>query len=266
MITNVFLMQLLLTFFVGSAWIYGTVFFGTHFGSKTGGFIGGLPSTALLSFFFIGFTQSPEVASAATTVFPIAMGISGLFLVVFAWLANRGFMLALLTAMVIWFILSVVVLIIRPEGFVLNLVVYAVVMVFAFFLLEKRLRVRSVPQEKAGFSGKHLVARSMFGGVVIMMTVVIAKSGGAVLGGIFTAFPAMYISTLTTVYKVNGIGFSKAMTKPLMVTGVITLAVYAIALRYSYLSTGLYIGTLISVCLSAVSAFLTFRFILPRLT
>ena len=59
--------------------------------------------------------------------------------------------------------------------------------------------------------------------------------------------------------------FSRAMTKPLMVTGMITIAVYALALRYLYISTGLYLGTLLSVCISAVSAYLTFRFILPQL-
>ena len=84
MITKIFLLQLLLTFLIANCWIYLTVLAGIRFGSKTGGFIGGLPSTALLSFFFIGITQSPEVASSVTTVFPIAIAISGLFLVVFA--------------------------------------------------------------------------------------------------------------------------------------------------------------------------------------
>ena len=46
-----------------------------------------------------------------------------------------------------------------------------------------------------------------------------------------------------------------------MVTGMITIAVYAIALRYLYLYAGLYFGTFLSICISGVSAWLTYRFI-----
>lgn len=265
MITKIFLFQLLLTFLTGSCWIYFTVLAGLRFGSKTGGFIGGLPSTALLSFFFIGFTQTPDIASSVTTVFPVAIAISGLFLVVFAMLARKGFMLALLSGLCFWFFLSSIIAFFRFENFALNLVIYSVVMLFAYLMLEKYLLIKSIPSEKTRHPEKHLAVRSIFGGMIVTLTVLIAKTGGPVLGGLFAAFPAMFISTLTISYKANGIEFSRAMTKPLMVTGMITVAVFAIALRYFYLSNGLYIGTLLSICISAISAYLTFRFILPRL-
>jgi uncharacterized membrane protein (GlpM family) len=265
MITKIFLLQLLLTFLIGSCWIYFTVLAGLRFGSKTGGFIGGLPSTALLSFFFIGFTQSPEIASSVTTIFPIAIAISGLFLVVYASITRRGFMLALLSSLCFWFLLSTIIVFFRWEKFIINLVIYAAAMLFAYLMLEKYLLIKSVSSDKTGHPEKHLAIRSVFGGLVVMLTVLIAKTGGPVLGGIITAFPAMFISTLTISYKAHGIEFSRAMTKPLLVTGVITVAVYAIALRYLYLYTGLYIGTFLSICISGISAYLTYRFILPRL-
>ena len=265
MITNIFLLQLLLTFLIGSCWIYFTVLAGLRFGSKTGGFIGGLPSTALLSFFFIGFTQSPEIAASVTTVFPIAIAISGLFLVVYAVIARWGFMLALVSSLIFWFGLSTIIVLFPWKTFILNLVIYAAVMLFAYWMLEKRLLIKSISSNKMRQPEKHLAIRSAFGGVVVMLTVLITKIGGPVLGGIIAAFPAMFISTLTISYKAHGIEFSRAMTKPLMVTGMITVAVYAIALRYLYISTGLYTGTLLSICISTVSAYLTFRFILPKL-
>ena len=98
-----------------------------------------------------------------------------------------------------------------------------------------------------------------------MLTVLVAKVGGPVLGGIFAAFQAMFIATLTISYKTHGLAFSRALTKPLMVTGMVTVAVYAIALRYFYIWTGLYYGTFFSIAISALSAYLTFRFILPKL-
>ena len=154
MITKIFLFQLLLTFLTGSCWIYFTVLAGLRFGSKTGGFIGGLPSTALLSFFFIGFTQSPEIASSDTTVFPVAIAISGLFLVVFAMLARKGFMLALLSAVGFWFFLSSIIVFFRFGNFALNLVIYAVVMLFSYLMLEKFLLIKSVSSDKTGHAEK----------------------------------------------------------------------------------------------------------------
>lgn len=136
--TDIFILQLLLTLIAGSAWIYLTVLAGTHFGSKIGGFIGGLPSTALLSFFFIGYTQSPEMASKATTMFPLAIGISGMFLVIYAWLSRQGFMLALFTGLVVWFVLSSLIVLLHPESFTMNIMFYILIMFSAYYILENK--------------------------------------------------------------------------------------------------------------------------------
>jgi hypothetical protein len=266
MISGLFFLQLLLTFATGSVWIYLTVYSSVHFGSKTGGFIGGLPSTALLSFFFIGYTQSPELASEATTIFPLAMGVTGLFLVVFAWVARWGFFWGLTVGLLAWFIFSFVIVLFHPGSFYLNLLVYTLVIAFTFYILDKRLQVRALAARKKDQALTHMVQRSLFGGLIITLTVFIAKIGGPFLGGIFAGFPAMFIATLTVTYRVQGIDFARAITKPLLVTAMVTIALYAISLRYFYLSAGLYYGTLFSIVVAAVSAYLTFRFILPRLT
>lgn len=71
MAEGVFLVQLALSFIVGSFWVLLTTF------------LAGLPSTAAVSFFFIGLTQSTEIAAQATTVFPLSYEFTGLFLVLF---------------------------------------------------------------------------------------------------------------------------------------------------------------------------------------
>ena len=116
------------------------MFASKRFGSKIGGFIGGLPSTALLSFFFIGLTQSPEIASKATTVFPLVYGATGLFLVIYAWLAKKGFVYALLSGLVTWFILSAVIALLNPKNFALILIIYVLVLCLAYFILENKIK------------------------------------------------------------------------------------------------------------------------------
>jgi len=46
-----------------------------RFGSKIGGLIGGLPSTVIVTLFFIGLTQTPQVAASATTIIPLSMSL-----------------------------------------------------------------------------------------------------------------------------------------------------------------------------------------------
>ena len=265
MATTTFLLQLLSTFLVGSCWIYLTVLAGLRLGSKIGGFVGGLPSTALLSFFFIGLSQSPEKASSATTIFPIGIAVSGLFLVVYASIVRRGFVTALLTALGFWCLSSTTAVILNLDRFEVNLTIYGIVMLFAYLMLEKHLSIRSISPDTGGHPERYLAARSIFGGLVVMLSVLFAKTGGPILGGTAAAFPAMFISVLAVSYKAHGIEFSRAMTKPLLVTGMITVAVYAVAVRYFYIYAGLYAGTFLSVCVSGVSAGLTYRFVLPRL-
>jgi hypothetical protein len=264
--TDLFILQLLLTFFAGVIWIFLTVLAGSYFGSKISGFIGGLPSTALLSFFFIGYTQSPETASKATDVFPLAIGISGMFLVVFAWFSKLGFIPALLAGLTAWFIMSTLLVFLRPESFFINIVIYVSIMYCSYYILENILMIKSTSNEKTGLSLKHLLYRSMFGGTIIMLSVLIAKLGGPFLGGILAAFPAMFMATLTITYQVHGIDFSRGMTKSLLVTGMLTVAVYAITIRYLYPSAGLYWGTLAAIIISAMSAYFTLIYVLRRIS
>jgi hypothetical protein len=73
-------LHLVLTVIVSSIWAPLTTIAAERFGSKVGVLIGGLPSTAVVSFFFVGFSQTPAVASQATTVFPLAYGFTGRFI------------------------------------------------------------------------------------------------------------------------------------------------------------------------------------------
>jgi len=256
-----FALQLLFTFLVGSAWIYLTLRAGQRYGSKVSGFIGGLPSTALISFFFIGLTQSPQAASEATTAFPLVYGITGFFLAVYAWLIKRGFVFALGAGLLAWFFLAAIVASLIPRNFVLSLVAYVLIWMVSYSLLEFKIGVRSADRSKIISSPALTAIRSIFGGLIILLAVLIAKIGGPVWGGIFAAFPALFISTLGLAYKAYGADFSKAMTKSLFLSGTVTVVIYAIAIRYLYLSTGLYLGTLLSLLITAICAFWTYRFI-----
>ncbi len=236
-----------------------------RFGSKIGGFIGGLPSTAVVSFFFIGLVQSPQIASQATTVFPLVYGFTGIFLIIYAILARRGFTIALIGSLATWFILSLLIVILDFENFTLSLIGYAIILLLSYFILEKYLRLPSAEKVKIHFTKSQIILRTLFGGSMVAFAVFVSKGGGPIFGGIFSAFPAVFISTLIISYKSRGLEFSRLMTKPLMITGMITIVVYGIAVRYLYLYIGLILGTIFSFLISMISAYFTYRFIQKKL-
>ncbi len=265
MFTHSLVFHLLLTFIVGTSWIYLSLFASHKAGSRTGGFVGGLPSTALVSVFFIAYTQSPETASAVTGIFPVSVAISGLFMLVFASLAHRGFMIALLSALLFWLLAALSAWRYRVDHFFINLGIYFLVIVPSIWIMEKKLNIRAMPAETKLFRPLSLLIRSVSGGFMIAVVVYAEKKSGPDLGGVLAAFPAMFISVLSIAYRERGPEFARAMTKPLMFTGVITVLVFAASARYFYLWTGLWEGTLLSVITSAMSAYLTFRYILKRI-
>jgi len=99
-----FLIKLALSFLVGSIWITTVTMVAERFGSKIGGFIGGLPSTIVIALLFIGLSQSTEAASQAAVMIPLVMGINGFFILVYLALVHHGLIKALFAALVFWFL------------------------------------------------------------------------------------------------------------------------------------------------------------------
>lgn len=257
--------NIVLAFIVGGFWIALTTVAADRFGSKIGGFVGGLPSTVVVAFFFIGLVQSPEIASQATTVFPLVYGFTGLFLVSFAVFSKRNFAAGLVGALVLWFILSSLLVIYKFDNFAYSIIGYLIILIFSYLVLEKYLHLPSAEKSKIHYSKFQIFARGLFGGLMIAFAVFMNKVGGPIFGGIFAAFPAVFISMLIISYKSRGLDFSRTMIKPMLITGMITIVVYGIALRYLYLSSGLILGTIFSFLISMLSAYFTYQFIKKRL-
>ena len=262
---DVFGWQLVLAFIVGSIWVTLTTVAAERFGTQVGGLVGGLPSTAVVSFFFIGLSQTPSVAAQSTTVFPLAYAFTGLFLVLYAALAVKGFAVALLGALLGWFALSALAVVADVESFAVSLVVYGLVFAVAYYVLEKKLKVASAPKGEIRHSTRQIAWRAAFSGAVIAGVVLVSKVAGPLLGGIFSAFPAVFISTLIIAYRARGIEFSRAITKPLMITGMVTIVVYSAGVRYFYPGFGLVIGTLLAYAAALISALFTAVYIRKRL-
>jgi len=108
------------------------------------------------------------------------------------------------------------------------------------------------------YSTLQVLGRAFFSGIMIAFAVFMSRIGGPIFGGIFSAFPAVFISILIISYKSRGMDFSRAMTKPLMTTGMLSIVAYGTAVRFLYPSFGLIAGTLGAYILSLVFAYISY--------
>jgi MFS family permease len=244
-----FVLKIALSFAVGSLWITAGTVIAERYGTKIGGLVAGLPSTILISMFFIGWTQSPEVAAAATTVVPLIGGINCLFVVTYMALVRRSVWFGFSAAILVWFALSSVVVLSAPDNFVVSLALYIILLFLSHQIAERRLGVKSEPGRDVKYRPSMMVYRALFSGFVIVTTVVLAKVGGPLAGGMCAMFPAMFVGTLFITYFAHGASFSAAVMKSSII-GATSVVVFGVGVRYSYPLLGLWAGTIASLAVS----------------
>ncbi len=262
---DLFWIQLLLSFIVGSVWVTLTTIMAERFGSKIGGFIGGLPSSTLVALLFIGWTQTPEIASQATTVMPLIIGFGSIFLVAYAIASKRNFITGLIAALSTWFVLSALVVVFKIENFAFSIFAWLLTIPISYYILEKKVNIKSYGKIKVTYTLLQIIGRAILSGLIIAFAVFMGKFGGPIFGGIFSVFPAIYTSTLIITYNSGGVEFSRAIAKSLMLNASITIIAYTIAVRYFYLISGLLLGTTIAYAISTAVAYLTYVFINKRM-
>lgn len=261
-----FWLKLGLSFLVGGTWVTLSTIAAERYGSKIGGLIGGLPSTVIVTLLFIGLTQTPQVAVSTTTVIPLSMSCTGLFMVTYLFFARRGLHVGLGMALLVWFCLSSLLLALNVRDVRISILGWVCVATGLFLVVEKGMRIPSQIKEKKHYTAAQIAFRAVFGGVVIAFAVLMGKLGGPLLGGIFATFPAMFLSTLVITYRVGGADFSRAVGKSLLVSGIATVPPYALAVRFLYPWAGLGLGTLLAILVSLGIGYFTFLFMRARMS
>jgi len=151
MISATFLLHLILAFVVGSIWVTIITIIAEKKGSTLGGILGGLPSTSAFSFFFIGINQSSTAAVQATTVFPLAFGITSAYLLFYAFFAKRSFRRGIIISIIIWFGLSGLVITSGLNDFAFSLAGGIVVSALTYYCLTKKIKLQNLKGQKRGY-------------------------------------------------------------------------------------------------------------------
>ena len=260
-----FLIKLTLSFVVGSIWITSVTVIAERFGSKIGGFIGGLPSTIVVALIFIGLTQSTEAASRAAVMIPLTMGVNGLFILVYLATVHKGLVRAIVSALTFWAVIIGFIIVLDLEAFWISFSVWISALTFCVYITERVMNIEHKGGVRVPYTMQQIIIRSLGSGMIISTAVLITRLAGPMVGGIFSNFPVIFMSTLFITHRSGGREFSRAVAKTLMLSAMINVGVYSFTAHFAYQHTSLLTGTLIAVVVSGLSASVTYR-IIRRLT
>jgi hypothetical protein len=135
-----------------------------------------------------------------------------------------------------------------------------------FLVVEKGMKIVSQGRKAVHYTAGQIAGRAAISGTVVAFAVFMSKVAGPLAGGIFATFPAVFLSNLIISYRTSGADFASAMAKSLMVSGMITVPIYALLVWFFYPRAGLGLGTLFAFLISAGVGFLTLQVMKSRLT
>ncbi len=259
-----FAYKLFLSFIVGGLWTVVGTAIGERSGTKAGGVIAGMPSAIVVALFFIGWTQSPEVASEATTLVPLVLAFIALFCVVYVLLYPTGFARAIVVGLAFWFAVSLGIVFAGVNRFSHSLIGWAVIVPSCYIVFEKVLRIPSAGRRTNSPTWRQLLFRSVLGGFIISFAVTMAKVGGPLIGGVFATFPAIMLSTMIINHYAHGPAFATSFIKTMTLSGPINATVYATSVRFLYPVYGLVEGTLLSFGIALISGSIVYVFVRQR--
>lgn len=246
-----FINRVLLSFFIAGGWIAVATLLAERLGSKLGGLITNLPSNILISLIFIALTQGTHFVKEAVPGIPIGMLIDTLFLLTFILLLKYSLWLSTVGSLLSWFILAVIAVKVNYSQLYHNIILYLLVTAVSFLFLEKIIKISSLPQSTKKYSGGQILMRAFFAGGVVAAVVILSKFFDPFVVGIFSAFPAVLLSTMVILAVNQSREFARATGKVLILSST-NIVAYGLGVYWSYPRHGIILGTFISFSLAVL--------------
>jgi uncharacterized membrane protein (GlpM family) len=257
-----FILYLTFSFLVGGAWVALSTILAEKLGSQVGGIISGLPSTVVVAFFFIAWSQGIDAAFNVTTAFPLAFSINAFFLLSYHLLSstNTHFSLNIIGATLIWFFLQTLVVVSNITDFALSLFLWILIFIVSYLVFSKFKAKSLPPKSKIHYDLNQIMGRAILGGTIVSLAVLMTKIGGPLFGSVLASFPAVYFSTLIVINKSLGSQFTLSITMPMMISGMFNVVMFGIIFRFLILELNFIFSIGIAYFVSIIIAFLIYKY------
>lgn len=240
-----FILQVIISFFVGGVLIALQTLLAERVPFRWRGPILTMPSTMALGFFFIGLTKTPFDVRQAAFFFPAALASSYMFVLIYALLSQKNLLVNLFCSYTTWCIVAFIILKYPPQNLTSSIFLYGLPIAILAYLIVGRLpqitNIIPVP-----INWRHILIRSLIGGSVVSMIVILSKTLGNIWGSLFSAFPAAFTSTFLIYSFVHGKKVIPSIAKSLFFPGSIVFVIYACIAGLTFPKFGIWLGTLFS--------------------
>lgn len=231
-----------------------------RWGGRVGGLVGTLPSTIVPAAVGIyGASHDVEAFRTAMYATPLGMLLNAAFLFVWivapAWLptGRPGTRLVVITvaSLLTWTALAATLVVVLPRSeSALVVGIAATVSLLGAGLFAMR-RAPASPGGSRGVKPATLVARGVLAAAAIGASVVIARTGGSVAAGLAAVFPAIFLTTMVSLWLSQGEAVPTGAAGPMML-GSTSVASYALLAAWLFPWLGTAFGAVIAWLIAAL--------------
>lgn len=246
-----FYLQLIISFFFGGLFIALQTLIGERVTGFWRSLVITIPSTMALGFLFIGLYKTPNDVVDVARIVPAALGPDYVFVMLFALFSRFGLFHALGLGLLGWCFSAFAILTFPPETFENSIFLYGLPMILICYFVTRRLP-QTGDLKPFHITGKTIVLRSLIGGSIITLIVLLSKTWGNIWGGLFSAFPAAFSSTFIIYYLLHGKHVIPSVAKSFFFPGFFGFVIYAVVAAASFPASGIWIGTLLAYFVYAV--------------
>lgn len=249
-----FALQLVVSFLVGGLAVAFQTLIGERVPLRWRGPVLTIPSTLGLALFFVGFTKGAVAGQEAAMIVPAALGAEYLFVMSFTFCIRYGLIVALPVSGFVILAAGTFILLSPPTTLFSSVFLYGLpVIILASFITG--LLPRSPNLSPVPINARYVVMRSLLGGTILVTVILLSRLLGNTWGGLFAAFPAVFLSTFLIYYFAHGRDVIPSVASSMFFPGSLGLMLYAVVTLWSFPLFGIWIGTLLSYL--AVACFFT---------
>ena len=249
-----FVLRVVVSFVLGGLTVALFTAAAERLGSRVGGLLLSFPVKVGISMLFIGLNEGAHVASAAATAIPLGLGVNVVFLAGCAFFVRRlAPWPAIHAALALWLVAGLLAVLVVPAALPWNALAWLVTAGASLALLP---RTRGATPRKRGseqFGVLGLLTRAAGAGTIVALSLVAARYGGPLLGGLASVFPSGWITTMVILTRHHGPDYT-AQTVRVMIAGSIAPVLFGYAVWLAFPALGVWLGMGIAIGVALVTS------------
>ena len=250
---DAFWLRVAISFVVGGLSVALFTTAAERLGSRVGGLLLSFPIKSMIALVLIALNEGALVAGEAAGAVPLGIGVNLVFLAATTLLVRRlAPWPAIAGALAAWLVTGLLAVLLLPARAPWDVLAWLVPYVLALAFLPRAHGAK--PRKSASRFGLWgLTTRTVGAGTIVALSVVLARFGGPILGGLASVFPSGWITSMVILTRDHGPEFTTGTVR-VMIAGSAAPVASGLAAWWLYPSVGILWGTVGAVALALATS------------